>query len=170
MSALDQADVVALCFPLYFDSLPAPVTETLELIAEHRKGLDVRNSPSLVAISNSGFPEAVHNETALAICRQFAREAGFKWSGGLALGGGELIAGKPLAAMGRMVRNVTGSLDLTADALANGTEVPEHAIRLMGKPSIPGWLYTFMGSLRWLSTARKARALTKLWAKPYKAS
>ena len=81
-----------------------------------------------------------------------------------------MIAGRPLAAMGRMVRNVSGSLDMAVDALANGAEVPEHAIRLMGKPIIPGWLYTFMGSLRWLWRARKARALTKLWARPYKAS
>jgi multimeric flavodoxin WrbA len=37
LAAIDGADLVVLTFPLYVDTLPAPVTSALEKIAEHRK-------------------------------------------------------------------------------------------------------------------------------------
>ncbi|HKI53493.1 MAG TPA: NAD(P)H-dependent oxidoreductase [Anaerolineales bacterium] len=83
--AIDDADLVLLAFPLYVDSLPAPVIATLEKIAAHRKG---SNKPiRFAAIANCGFPEAHHNDTALAICSEFARQNNFAWMGSLALGG-----------------------------------------------------------------------------------
>ena len=85
--AIDRADLVVLAFPLYVDTLPAPVTAALEKIAAHRKG---QTTPiRFAAISNCGFPEAHHNQTALTICSEYARQNGFAWMGGLALGGGE---------------------------------------------------------------------------------
>jgi len=36
-AAVDAADLVVLASPLYVDSLPAPVTKALEMIAEHRR-------------------------------------------------------------------------------------------------------------------------------------
>ena len=52
------------------------------------------------AIANCGFPEALHNTTALAICEVFARQAGFEWAGSLSLGGGEAVNGQPLVQAG----------------------------------------------------------------------
>lgn len=54
----------------------------------------------MVGIVNSGFPEAFHNDTALAILRRFAAETGFQWAGGLALGGGGTIDKKHSAGPG----------------------------------------------------------------------
>jgi putative NADPH-quinone reductase len=96
LAAADRADVLVIAFPLYVDSLPYLVIQAMEHIARHRKDAHRQargkgKSQRLVAIVNCGFPEARQNDTALAICRQFAREAGFEWAGGLALGGGEAI-------------------------------------------------------------------------------
>jgi len=55
---------------------------------------------SIVAIANSGFPEAEHSQTALEVCRLFARQVGFDWAGGLAMGGGGMVSGQPLAELG----------------------------------------------------------------------
>ena len=100
--AVDRTDLLILAFPLYVDSLPYLATEALERIAAHRLAQPAPAPASFLAIANCGFPEAQHNATALAICRQFADAAGFTWAGGLALGEGGAISGRPLAAAGGM--------------------------------------------------------------------
>ena len=57
-AAVAAADLVVLSFPLYIDSLPAPVIRALELIAARRAGLPAApgDKPALVAICQCGFP------------------------------------------------------------------------------------------------------------------
>ena len=89
-----------------------------------------------MAIVNSGFPETRQNAVALAICQEFAAQSGMRWSGGLALGGGGMIGEQPLNATKRSglpVKHVIESLDLTAEALAEGRPVPAQAVNLMTK-------------------------------------
>ena len=170
LAAVDAADIVILTFPLYVDSLPYLVIEALERIAAHRQAQPSPSaSPpaSFLAIANCGFPEAAHNATALAICRQFADAAGFAWAGGLALGEGGAISGRPLPEAGGMAHNVTAALDLVAAALAAGRPAPEEALALMARPFIPTSAYMLMGDLGWLMEARRNRALTRLAERPF---
>jgi hypothetical protein len=149
VAAAAAADLVIISAPLYVDSLPAAVTELLEVL--HRR-LDDHARPAeqrLVAISNSGFPEAEQNEIALRIYRSFAHQAGFSWAGGLALGAGEAIKGKPLHESGGMAQNVIAALDLAAEALSAGKAVPQEAVDLMAEPLVPAWMYRMMGNLGW---------------------
>ncbi len=168
LSEAASADTLVLAFPLYIDSLPYPVVKALELIAEQRAGSTPRKTQQLLAVSNSGFPEAHQNETALAICRQFAREAGIEWAGGLALGGGQSIDGKPLEKAGWLTRNVRKSLDLAADALGEGLPLSPEAAELMSKPLVPGWLYVWIGESGGKRRARENRAFGRIADRPYK--
>jgi len=150
--ALDAADVVIVSFPLYFDQLPAPLVQALELVAERRKG-GFAASPwsgpavqKVAAIVQCGFPETAHNGPAVEIMRQFAREAGFEWAGALAMGMGGAVARKPLDNAGGMVRGVVKALDLTAISLAAGGAVPDEAAALMAKPLMPKWLYNWFAN------------------------
>ena len=167
LQAIDRADLFILAFPLYVDSLPYLVTDALERIAAHRAAQAVERRPLFLAIANCGFPEAAHNATALAICRQFADAAGFAWAGGLALGEGGAIAGRPLAQAGGMVHNVVAALDLAAAALAAGQSVPAAAAALMARPFIPVRAYMLMGDIGWLAQARQHRVLRRLGARPF---
>jgi hypothetical protein len=173
LAAVDAVDVLILAFPLYVDSLPYLATQALERIAAHRTGSRgtaeaVATRPTFLAIANCGFPEAAHNATALAICEQFADAAGFVWAGGLALGEGGAISGRPLEEVSGMARNVVSALDMVAGALAAGRPAPEEAIALMARPFIPATAYMLMGDLGWLMQARQNRALTRLGARPFK--
>ena len=159
--------IVILAFPLYVDGLPYLVTQALEQIAARRDNETDIQRPLFLAISNCGFPEAAHNATALAICRQFADEAGFAWAGGLALGQGGALAGRPLAEVGGMAHNVVAALDLAAAALAAGQPAPEEAVALMARPFIPARAYMLMGDLGWLMQARQNRVVTRLAARPF---
>jgi multimeric flavodoxin WrbA len=167
LDAVDGADLVTLAFPLYVDSLPAPVIEALERIAAQRQGREPSRRQLFTAIANCGFPEAHHCDTALAICETFARQAGFEWAGALALGGGEMINGAALVEAGGMTIRIRKSLDMAAEALAQGQGIPQAVQDILGKPVVPDWAYRLMGGLGWLRRAKQYGALRSLRHKPY---
>ena len=164
--SIESADLIVLIFPLYVDSLPAPVIEVLERIAALRKGGGIRPQ-KFASIVNCGFPEFDHNATALGICETFARQSGFVWVGSLALGGGEVIGGLPLIQGGRRTMNIRKSLELAAAALGQGETIPKAAQDLMGKPVIPHWVYRMMGGLGWKKQAKRYGVDESLNYQPY---
>ena len=167
LAASDRADLVILAAPLYVDCLPYAVIKALEIIAAHRRDRRPPQPQRFLALINCGFPETEHNATAVAICRQFARETGFAWAGGLALGEGGAINGQTLTQVGGMARNAIRALDLGAEALAQGKAVPPEAESLMAKPLVPAWLYVQLGNLNWKRSARRYGTRKQLMAQPY---
>jgi hypothetical protein len=165
VSAVDNADLVVLSFPTYVDSTPAGLVRAMGLIVQQRRGNTDRTP--LVAIANCGFMEAKQNHVALDICRLFARDGGFEWRGGLALGGGPAIDGRPLDELGARTRNARRSLQLSAEALAEGKALPQKAIDSMARKSIPRWLYMVSGDLGWKQRAKKNGARDKMYDRPF---
>lgn len=149
LDAVGASDLLILAFPLYVDCLPHLVTQALERIAAHRARAATVHPVRFLAIANCGFPEASHNETALAICRTFAQQTNMAWAGGLALGGGGAIGGGPLAEAGGRAGTVITALDHVAAALARGEPAPAEAIELMARPLIPPRLYTTLATIGW---------------------
>ena len=163
LDAVNNADLTVLAFPLYVDSLPAPVIEALEKIAAHRNSHPSR----FAAIANCGFPEARHNDTALAICAEFARQTGFDWLGSLALGGGEgLVHGVPLNEMDGRAIPIKKSLELAAESLAMGLPISRSAQDLLARPIIPNWMYKLFGGFGWKQAA-KQYGVKDIAARPY---
>jgi putative NADPH-quinone reductase len=167
---LAEADLLILSFPLYADTLPAVTTEFMEWVAASRGRLKHPQRQTFVAIANSGFPEAWRSHTALAICRKFAQEVGFRWGGQLALGGGAAIDGRPLSALGGLMRHAVSALDLTAAALAAGEPVPGEATELMARPFMPFWAYLCLGGLSWRRKTRRMGAWKILDKQPVRAA
>lgn len=166
LDSLETADLVMLAFPLYVDTLPAPVTEALERLVAHRQSRDMH--PQLfTAIANCGFPEAHQTATALAICETFAQRAGFEWAGSLALGGGEAINGTSLVEAGGKAIRIRQSLELAAEALAQGQAIPIAAREMLARPVIPHWAYRLTGKLRWNRWAKRYDAQKSLKRQPY---
>lgn len=168
IKAVNTCDILIFSGPLYVDSTPAIIVRAMEIIAENRRENKQLKKPLMLAISNSGFPEAHQNHTALGIYKCFAKEAGFEWVGGLALGGGGAINGQPLAKLGGMVKNICKSLDLTVSALLNENMIPEEAVKLMEKPMFPKWIYLMVGQFGWRIQAKKYGSHKKLNDRPYK--
>lgn len=168
-AAIDQAGLVVLAFPLYVDSLPAPVIAALEKIAAHRAEIGPRARPAMfAAVANCGFPEAHHNNTALAICAGFARQAGYAWMGSLSLGGGEgLVHGKALTELDGRAQPLIQSLRIAAEALANGQPIPQTARDLISRSFIPGFLYRIFGGMGWKQMAKNYGAQKRLRDQPY---
>jgi multimeric flavodoxin WrbA len=168
LQAVDGADLVLLAFPLYVDSLPAPVIDALERIAASRAMRAQSKRQLFAAIANCGFPEAQHNATALAICETFAHQTGFQWAGGLALGAGEgLVHGNPLQDAHGPVTPIKKALELAGAALAEGQSIPLAALSLMAKEHFPGWAYRFLGVFGWRQQAKRYHAEKLLKKQPY---
>jgi multimeric flavodoxin WrbA len=166
LEKLEAADLVVLAFPLYVDSLPAPVIAALEKIAAQRLGRSTRQR--FTAIANCGFPEASHNAPALAICSEFARQSGFVWAGSLALGGGEgVVHGLPLDQLDGRAIPIKKSLEMAADALSAGESIPAAAGNLLARPAVPSWLYRLFSTYGWRQQAKQYGVQRKIKDRPY---
>lgn len=179
-SAVDRSDLIILALPLYVNTLPYLVTKALEVIASHKKIVQMKRPQRIFTFINNGFPEFHHNALALAICRNFADQCGISWAGALAMGAGEAIGqGQELTQpkrSGPPVKHVIKALDKTGEALVKGIPIPPNIQNLISKPPIP--LMTF-GIWRWLflnlfsrqSWKKKAVensiSKEKMYAKPY---
>lgn len=154
--SMGDADILAFVFPLYADQLPSGLVETLERYAEYRVGQTAPKNQAMMAVVNCGFPEAAHNDAALAVLKRFAELERLQWLGGLSLGGGGIVADdKPLEAQGGRVRHVARALELASSAVEKGQALPAEAERLMHKSVIPRFLYRWMANWGFKYEAKK---------------
>ena len=147
LQAVDEADLVVLSFGLYMDSPPAPVIRAMEILAAHRRSVTRR--PRLAALVNCALPDASQAAATLPMVQLFARDAAFDWAGGLAMGMSEMLNGAPLEEAGPMARHAIRGLDLAAEALMEGREIPAEARNLLARPFVPRWLFLWFGMKRW---------------------
>jgi hypothetical protein len=169
LNEVDFAELLVWSLPLYVDSLPYPVIKTMELLLDNSNKIVFRGK-KMMAMINSGFPEAHQSKYALEMCREFAVESGFEWIGGLARGGGMSVNGRPLEECpGRMLGDIMEALKLTASAVVNGNRIPDKAVSLMSEPPMPKVVQRFpliiwFGNWMWKNMAKKGANLRD---KPY---
>jgi hypothetical protein len=166
LDAVDGTDLLVLAFPLYVDSLPAPLTHLLELIAGRRAPVASPGTPRLAVIVQCGFPESRQCDTAVGICRLFSERAGMRWAGALAMGMGGSI-GEDIGGLPGGGKKILDALNMTAESLANGGAVPVEAAKLFAMPLMSRWLYTMVGNLGWRVQLRKNKAQRPLTYRPY---
>jgi multimeric flavodoxin WrbA len=162
---MDRADVIVITSPVYTDSLPSRVMALMEDFAQ-RKGQRQR-SQTMMAIVNCGFPEPAHCATAITILSIFAKRMGFRWVGGLPMGMGEMVMGRPLEDAGGMMRRPRTALDLAAAAIAQGEEVPLEAMKLMTRSPIPKWMFVRLAHRRWRKEAKENGCADRMGDTPY---
>jgi multimeric flavodoxin WrbA len=167
---MDSADSVVLVFPLYVDHIPSGLMKFLEDFSLYRKSHPSVKTQSLMAVVNSGFPEASQNDNAVAVCRRFAESEEFDWLGGLTLGGGGVVpAGSDLEKAGGRVFKITKALEAAALCLADAQNepLPESVLMEIRKPLFPHWFYRFMADWGFKSNARKNGVSRQMKARPY---
>ncbi|OGP79857.1 MAG: hypothetical protein A2Z40_00140 [Deltaproteobacteria bacterium RBG_19FT_COMBO_60_16] len=166
LDALDSADLVVFAFPLYVDSLPAPLTRLLELVAERRGRFAPWGTPRLAVLVQCGFPESHQCDTAVGICRLFAERTGMRWAGALAMGmGGSL--GEDFKKLPGGGKNILDAIAMASKSLASGGDVPGEATVLFAKPLMPRWMYLLVGNLGWRIQMRKHKARRPMAYRPY---
>jgi hypothetical protein len=160
-----SSDLIVLCFPLYVDSLPAPVVEWMEKLAAYLP--TEKTETSFLAIGQCGNPDPDHINVAMEILQNFARRMGYRWVGGLSLGMGPVLAGKQLESAGRSSRHAVIGLQKALDALAHGQQVPEDAQSTFSKRPMPTFLFLMMANRMWKRVSKRHGAYAKLMDRPY---
>lgn len=173
LDKIKGADFIILAAPLYVDTMPAKVIKTLSLIAAQRKNLyfdDIKSAKnqSFIALVNCGFPEADQNATVLKVYQEFAKEAGFKYLGGIGVGMGGMVSSKSLAEMGAMAKDLVEGLKKAAEDIVKNQKISDAEVEKTSKPMISQkWLYTLGGNWGWRFQALKNGVYLKLNDKPY---
>jgi len=166
--ALERADLIVISFPVYVDSIPASLTEAMEMTVAHRRHMTVPRQTPLVCITNCGFPEAAHTELALAMCEQFALEAGFTWVGGVGLGGGGVIHGQTL----ENIRSgpsyaVVAALSEIGQSLLAGDPISDAQVAAVAQPMMSRRMYILAGTIGWMWQASSHGVRRDMWQQPY---
>jgi len=165
MADVRGADLLVLSFPLYADGIPARLKEALMQIVADNQG-----AKFCAALVQCGFLESRHNDTAIEMCRLFAKEAGFTWLGGLGRGAGGMLAGKPLEQAPQPLRATREALDRAAVLLAQGEPFTDEIIGVFRQAPLPRWLYSVAADLGFLLQLLSNGQLLSVFRKPYRQS
>ena len=151
--AVNSAETVILGIPLYVDGIPASALRLMERIPARPEG-----TGRLYAVVNNGLYESRQNDNLLNMIRDWSRQKGFRYSGALAVGAGELI--------GTLMRdskhilwpanNTLRGIGRLRDAVTNHTEVDD----IYADPyRFPRGLYILIANTNWqsLKAAEKRR-------------
>ena len=159
-----NANSLLFVFPLYVDSLPAPLIKILTMIEHAATNLSGQTLPKVYAICNCGFYEAKHNFLALDIIKNFCARAGMTWGYGIGIGGGGFVSSQSQNMSKGPATDVYAALcELCAMMQSGGTREQN----VFAAPKIPRFLYKLGGNIGWPQLAKKY-GLTKksLGAKP----
>ena len=94
--ALTGAQALVLAFPLYADSIPAGLLQTLSELERRLTGGSELDKIPVYSIVNCGFFEAAHNQPAIDMIEIWRKKCGFQPGRSLAVGGGEMIRQPPM--------------------------------------------------------------------------
>ena len=161
IDSIDGSHLLIVVSPLYWDSIPSDLLNTFKSISE----TDLEGK-GMIAIINCGFPEAYQADTAIEICRNMAIKSGMEWKGGLTIGGGGSIDGRPLSTYGPE-RNAVRALDLMCESIIKGEGLTSEAEGLAALPFFPTTLYIIAANHHWRRLARKNGIKRGLRARPY---
>jgi len=163
LADVTAADLLVLSFHLYADGIPARLKEALMQIVAG--GLVPKYCAALV---QCGFLESAQNDTAIEMCRLFARDAGCVWLGGLGRGDGGMLAAKPLEQAPQPMRSTREALDRAAELLSQGEPFsPEVKLAFRVQP-LPRWLYAGAADLGFLLQLLRNGRLFSTFRKPYR--
>lgn len=164
LCAISDSNVMIFSCPLYIDGPPYSVTKAMEIIFEHRKNMHTSKRVNFLVISNGGYPEAHHNETAALIYKNFAMQSNFKWLGSLILGMGATITIVPLRMI--ILAKIKKSLLLAAEFISKAQPIPEDLANVIARPLVPMPFYSFMARAIARFFALTNRAGT-IYTRPY---
>jgi hypothetical protein len=187
------AGAILFIFPLYIDSLPAPLIRVLEAIEKAgasdagtggdvagrtaesneaveqagcgRKAGEEKQSPKVYAICNCGFYEAEQTRFALDILENFSIRTGLAWGYGIGVGcGASMQALGSNMEKGGAAKNVYKALYELCETICQGNGKKQN---IFVTPKIPRFIYKQSGHQGWYKAAKKYGKQNDLVAKPY---
>ena len=147
LEKLRAADNWIFFSPLYVDALPAHLLEGM--LAIHRASLP---PPKVIfGVINCGFYEGEQTRSALEVLGHWAAACGFRYGGGVGVGGGGAQATHPLTSRGPM-RPILHALRQLAEQTGGAPAGPETTFTSV---AFPRCLYRLAGEAGWRHDIRQ---------------
>ena len=148
-SEIHNADALIFAFPLYVDSIPSHLLDTIVKFEEEKI---INSKTKIYCIVNNGFFEGKQNQLAILQMKNWCEKIGAEWGQGVGIGAGEILSylekvplGKgPLKNLGKVLNLFSGNVK----ALKSDSEIYIN----------PNWsrmLYWIQGSVAWIIKSRK---------------
>lgn len=153
---LREAEAFVLGMPLYADGAPAQAVELMEnLYAQAKNQFPAK---PVYAVTNLGFYESRQLHLLLKIIKNWCVKMGMAYSGGLAIGGGEMMGGLRNVPLDQGPNKQMGEgMKKLAEAICAGKAIEDIYVH----PSyFPRALYMMAASAGW-NSQRKKNGLTK---------
>lgn len=142
-------DAVIFVFPLYVDSIPAPLLKLL-INLEKRKNAD--SEMTVYVIVNNGFFEGKQNHIAVGQLKNWAKKVSLKWGQGVGIGSGEMLSYLKKVPLGHgPLKNLGKALEEFSKNIVN----LESGNDIYINPNYPRTLWFIQASLSWFVTAKK---------------
>lgn len=166
ISSLGVSDLLLICSPVYVHSLPYPLLNLMEQLAD-KTAVGFWEGKKMLGIVHSGYPKEIQRKASLAICQNFADQLGIQWLGGLGFGGSPIIDGRPLEEVGGMTKWLRRSLDELSKSISTGNRISDDAKKYAKRhfPAIPLWILKMMLNKRVKNMAKKNGI--NLYEQPY---
>jgi len=155
-----NSDALLIVFPLYVDSLPAPLIELLTMLesaSEH-----IMAKPKVYAIVNAGFFEAEQNKAALEMIEHFAKRLQLPWGYGIGIGGGGMLSSMGDDWSKGPVSGIYHEIAELATAIRNNSSRENIFI----SPKIPRLVYKLAADLGMRRIAKQS-GVKNIRARPY---
>ncbi|MHA1953540.1 MAG: hypothetical protein ACXAAM_02205 [Candidatus Heimdallarchaeaceae archaeon] len=185
IESINDSEIIVLSSPLYIDTAPHMTIKLMDFITEKNKeGKIGKKDRLLFAISNAGYLEYYHNNIALKVYEQFAKQNGFTWAGGLPIGAAGTYALYPIPEFLKMLeplpdedsrkeiyekptKIIDSVIKAAVDYLSKGEKVPNSELNKMEFIPMPLQAYAEGGNKNWIQAAESSGAKDKLRDKPY---
>lgn len=146
-----EAEAVVIGMPLYVDGVPAQVLELMEYL--YGDGRGSMNGLRVYVISNMGFYESRQARILLSIVKNWCAKVGAVYSGGLAIGAGEMMGTLRNVPMDQGPNKDMGlGIKTIASHIGNGTAMEDIYTEPTG---FPRGMYRLAADMNWGSQARK---------------
>ena len=159
-----KADTLLIVFPLYIDSLPAPLVKALMLIEKGAKACPGEQLPMVYAICNCGFFEADNNRLALDIIKNFCVSSGLGWGYGIGIGAGGFVSSHSKESFGGPMTKINAAFGELVKSMASHSKREQN---LLLTPFIPRSLYLYGANKAWEQAAEKYGQRNALRARPH---
>lgn len=116
---VEDADTIALHFPLYVDAIPAPMLKNL--VHLHEQGLV--KGKNVYAFINNGYYEPEQSIGAMEVVKIWAKKSGACFQGGLLIGGGPYYLGFKRNPEAKEVRPLVEKLDEAFSKIEEGQDI-----------------------------------------------
>jgi len=141
LKSLKTDDVILFSNPLYVDSPPCLVLELMEMIYKEQRKNQGDRQLSFFVISNCGYPEASHNNTAISIYKKFAKKSNLKYLGAIEIGMGLLFQHNRITVLSLLIKRLRTGFKLTAQSILENRIIPNRVNEVLSKNIMPICLY-----------------------------